>query len=90
MVQKFSLCIKKSEKTKYWEEAKPYITKYYQIMNNTFGRYVYPNYSFVQGGDGGMEYGMCTMILESKKFRRFIRINDSRRKPLLVSTDASY
>lgn len=57
----------KSEKTKYWEEAKPYITKYYQIMNNTFGRYVYPNYSFVQGGDGGMEYGMCTMILGESK-----------------------
>ena len=53
----------KSEKTQYWEEAKPYITKYYQIMNNTFGRYVYPTYSFIQGGDGGMEYGMCTMIL---------------------------
>ena len=32
-------------------------------MNATFGRYVYPTYSFVQGGDGGMEYGMCTMIL---------------------------
>ena len=57
----------KSEKTKYWEEAKPYITKYYQIMNNTFGRYVYPTYSFVQGGDGGMEYGMCTMILGESK-----------------------
>jgi hypothetical protein len=28
-----------------------------------FGRYVYPTYSFIQGGDGGMEYGMCTMIL---------------------------
>jgi len=32
-------------------------------MNATFGRYVYPTYSFIQGGDGGMEYGMCTMIL---------------------------
>lgn len=53
----------KSEKTKYWEEAKPYINKYYLIMNSTFGRYVYPSYSFIQGGDGGMEYGMCTMIL---------------------------
>jgi aminopeptidase N len=36
-------------------------------MNNTFGRYVYPTYSFVQGGDGGMEYGMCTMILGESK-----------------------
>ena len=32
-------------------------------MNAAFGQYVYPSYSFIQGGDGGMEYGMCTMIL---------------------------
>jgi hypothetical protein len=32
-------------------------------MNATFGRYKWPSYSFIQGGDGGMEYGMCTMIL---------------------------
>ena len=53
----------KSEKTQFWSEAQPYITKYFQLMNATFGRYVYPTYSFIQGGDGGMEYGMCTMIL---------------------------
>ncbi len=53
----------KSEKTKYWEESKPFVTQFFQIMNATFGRYVYPSYSFIQGGDGGMEYGMCTMML---------------------------
>ncbi|MDO4224266.1 MAG: M1 family metallopeptidase [Bergeyella zoohelcum] len=53
----------KSEKTKFWEESKPYITQFFQLMNATFGRYAYPTYSFVQGGDGGMEYGMTTMIL---------------------------
>ena len=57
----------KSEKTKYWSEAKPYVTKFFQIMNATYGRYVYPSYSFIQGGDGGMEYGMCTMILGEAK-----------------------
>ncbi len=57
----------KSEKTKYWEESKPYVTKFFQIMNNKFGRYKWPSYSFVQGGDGGMEYGMCTMILGESK-----------------------
>ena len=60
---KVYLVYQKSEKTKYWEEAKPYITKYFQLMNATFGRYKWPSYSFIQGGDGGMEYGMCTMIL---------------------------
>lgn len=53
----------KSEKTKYWEESKPYVTKFFQVMNATLGRYQYPSYSFIQGGDGGMEYGMCTMML---------------------------
>ena len=57
------LVYQKSEKTKYWAELKPYITKYYQLMNATFGRYRWPSYSFIQGGDGGMEYGMCTMVL---------------------------
>ena len=60
---KVYLVYQKSEKTKYWEEAKPYITKYFQLMNATFGRYKWPSYSFIQGGEGGMEYGMCTMIL---------------------------
>lgn len=32
-------------------------------MNATYGKYAYPTYSFVQGGDGGMEYGMTTVIL---------------------------
>ena len=53
----------KSEKTKLWQESKPYVTKFFQIMNASFGRYPYPSYSFIQGGDGSMEYGMCTMIL---------------------------
>lgn len=60
---KVNFVYQKSEKTQFWSEAQPYITKYFQLMNATFGRYVYPTYSFVQGGDGGMEYGMCTMML---------------------------
>lgn len=60
---KIHLVYQKSDSTKVWEEAKPYITKYFQIMNATFGAYVYPSYSIIQGGDGGMEYGMCTMVL---------------------------
>ena len=57
----------KNDKTKFWGEAQPYVTKYYQIMNSRFGKYAYPSYSFIQGGDGGMEYGMCTMILGESK-----------------------
>ena len=53
----------KSDKTKFWEESKPYVEKFLQLMNSSLGRYTYPSYSFVQGGDGGMEYGMVTMML---------------------------
>jgi hypothetical protein len=34
----------------------------YPLMAKTFGPYPYKNYSFVQGGDGGMEYPMATLI----------------------------
>ncbi|MBV8326914.1 M1 family metallopeptidase [Chryseobacterium sp.] len=64
---KVYLVYQKNDKTKAWGEAQPYITKYFQIMNSHFGKYVYPTYAFIQGGDGGMEYGMCTMILGEAK-----------------------
>ena len=32
------------------------------FMEKKFGPYPYPVYSFVQGGDGGMEYGMGTLL----------------------------
>lgn len=37
------------------ETVLPYIEK-------TFGKYPYPQYSFIHGGDGGMEYPMATLL----------------------------
>ncbi len=37
------------------EKVLPYIEKKY-------GAYPYPQYSFIQGGDGGMEYAMATLL----------------------------
>ena len=31
-------------------------------MEKTFGNYPYKQYSFVHGGDGGMEYPMATLV----------------------------
>lgn len=53
----------KNEKTSHWEQAKPYAVQFFQLMNQRFGKYLYPSYAFIQGGDGGMEYGMCTIIM---------------------------
>lgn len=37
------------------EKVLPFIEK-------KFGKYPYPQYSFIQGGDGGMEYAMATLL----------------------------
>lgn len=46
-----------------WTQLKDYMVEHFQFMNETFGKYPYPVYSFIQGGDGGMEYPMCTLIM---------------------------
>jgi hypothetical protein len=37
-----------------------------EFYNKTVGEYPYKQYSVIQGGDGGMEYAMCTLILGHK------------------------
>jgi hypothetical protein len=45
-----------------WAKLRDYSVKHFQFMNSTFGKYPYDTYSIIQGGDGGMEYPMCTLI----------------------------
>lgn len=45
-----------------WARLKDFTVKHFQFMNKTFGKYPYEVYSVIQGGDGGMEYPMCTLI----------------------------
>ena len=33
------------------------------FVESKFGKYPYPQYSFIQGGDGGMEYPMATLLI---------------------------
>lgn len=46
-----------------WKKAQPETVKLMQFYNQTVGKYPYDQYSVIQGGDGGMEYAMCTLIL---------------------------
>lgn len=47
-----------------WERLQNgYLQKYFDFMAEHFGKYPYDQFSIIQGGDGGMEYPMCTMIL---------------------------
>ena len=45
-----------------WEQLPDYTRRFFTYMNEHFGPYIYPQFSVIQGGDGGMEYPMCTML----------------------------
>lgn len=47
---------------KYWTALADTIVKAYPFIAKTFGEYPYKNYSFIHGGDGGMEYPMATLL----------------------------
>jgi hypothetical protein len=50
-----------------WRKVEPLLVKVMDYYNKTVGDYPYKQYSFVQGGDGGMEYAMCTLMLGNGK-----------------------
>jgi hypothetical protein len=45
-----------------WEDVLELAAKAIPYMDKTFGKYPYKQYSFIQGGDGGMEYPMATLL----------------------------
>ena len=46
-----------------WKDVQPLTVKIMAYYNQIVGQYPYKQYSIIQGGDGGMEYAMCTLIL---------------------------
>lgn len=46
-----------------WTKLRDESVKHFQFMNKFYGKYPYDTYSIIQGGDGGMEYPMCTLII---------------------------
>ncbi len=45
-----------------WEKVGDAAVNVLPFIESHFGKYAYPQYSFIQGGDGGMEYPMATLI----------------------------
>ncbi|UEG48595.1 M1 family metallopeptidase [Ferruginibacter lapsinanis] len=45
-----------------WEKVADAAVKVLPFIETNFGKYPYPQYSFIQGGDGGMEYPMATLL----------------------------
>lgn len=55
-----------------WKALQPKMVAVLDLYNKLVGDYPYKQYSFIQGGDGGMEYAMCTLMLGDKKFEEIL------------------
>ncbi len=51
-----------------WKNLQPKTAALMDFYNKAVGNYPYKQYSVIQGGDGGMEYAMCTLILGNGTF----------------------
>jgi hypothetical protein len=45
-----------------WKKVLDAASTVLPFIESHFGKYPYPQYSFIQGGDGGMEYAMATLM----------------------------
>ena len=45
-----------------WTKMADAAVAVFPFVEQQFGKYPYPQYSFIQGGDGGMEYAMATLL----------------------------
>ncbi|RPA68102.1 M1 family peptidase [Cyclobacteriaceae bacterium YHN15] len=65
----------KSDKTEEnWSKLKGYTVDAIQFMSDNFGKYPYGQFSVVQGGDGGMEYPMATLITGHRNLRSLVGV----------------
>ena len=57
-----------------WKNLQPKTVEALQFLNKNIGEYPYKQYSVVQGGDGGMEYAMGTLIVGEGQFSGLVGV----------------
>lgn len=63
-----------SDKTENWEFLPEMTEKAFDYIESNFGEYPFPQYSVIQGGDGGMEYPMATLITGERSLRSLVGV----------------
>ncbi|WP_033959488.1 M1 family metallopeptidase [Psychroserpens jangbogonensis] len=61
------------EKLDNWKQLQPKAAELMTYYSDLVGTYPYEQYSIIQGGDSGMEYGMCTLINGEREFEKMFR-----------------
>ena len=64
----------KRKYTKHWKDLQIPTSEIMQYYSKNVGKYPYVQYSVIQGGDGGMEYGMCTLITGERSFESLLGV----------------
>lgn len=62
------------EKKGLWKKLQPKTSELMQYYSKHVGNYPYKQYSVIQGGDGGMEYAMCTLITAERSFGSLVGV----------------
>ena len=57
-----------------WTALAEYAAKAMAYINKDVGQYAYPEYTVIQGGDGGMEYPMITLITGERSLRSLVGV----------------
>ncbi|WP_046743427.1 M1 family metallopeptidase [Kordia zhangzhouensis] len=57
-----------------WKKLQPKTAEMLSFFNKNIGTYPYKQYSVIQGGDGGMEYAMCTLITGNRSFGSLVGV----------------
>ncbi|MFL1894467.1 M1 family metallopeptidase [Aquimarina sp. 2-A2] len=64
----------KKEIQENWKNLQPKAVALMEYFNKNIGDYPYDQYSIIQGGDGGMEYAMCTLITGEREFGSLVGV----------------
>ncbi|QWX83599.1 M1 family metallopeptidase [Cellulophaga sp. HaHaR_3_176] len=57
-----------------WKNLQPKTAEMMKFFSTNVGKYPYDQYSVIQGGDGGMEYAMATLITGDRKFGSLVGV----------------
>lgn len=57
-----------------WKKLQPKTVEAMEFFSKNIGQYPYKQYSVIQGGDGGMEYAMGTLITGQRKFGSLVGV----------------
>ncbi len=60
--------------TESWKKLPEVMTQALVFMEKHYGQYAYSDYTFIQGGDGGMEYPMATLVTGERSYGALVSV----------------